>query len=54
MALNQALIQRLFPPVEFAFFGNYINRYRRKVLQKVNLPSKVAYDEFVCIETSLD
>ena len=38
MALNKALVQSLFPPVEFAFFGNYINRYRRKVLQK-RLPS---------------
>ena len=32
MALNQALIHELFPKVEFAFFGNYINRYRRKIL----------------------
>ena len=35
MALSKALIHDLFPKVEFAFFGSYINRYKRKVLQKV-------------------
>ena len=37
MALNKALLKSLFPPIEFAFFGNYINRYKRKVIQKVSL-----------------
>lgn len=34
MALTQQLVLNLFPKVEFAFFGNYVNRYRRQLLQK--------------------
>lgn len=48
MALNQALLLQLFPKVEFAFFGNYINRYRRHVLQK-RLPS---IDLILAVENS--
>lgn len=36
MALTQQLVLNLFPKVEFAFFGNYVNRYRRQLLQKVS------------------
>ena len=35
MALTPRLIEELFPKVKFAFFGNYVNRYRRKLLRKV-------------------
>ena len=33
MCLTPALVQQLFPKVEFAFFGNYVNRYRRQLLK---------------------
>ena len=35
MALAPRLIEEVFPKVKFAFFGNYVNRYRRKLLRKV-------------------
>lgn len=38
MALTPKLVSEMFPKVKFAFFGNYINRYRRK-LYRNELPS---------------
>lgn len=38
MALNNKLLRQIFPPVEFAFFGNFINRYKRQIKTK-QLPS---------------
>ena len=39
MAISQKLVTNLFPKVEFAFFGNYINRYKRQVMRKVGTQS---------------
>ena len=35
MALTPQIIKNVFPKVEFAFFGNYVNRYRRQILRQV-------------------
>lgn len=40
----------MFPPVELAFFGNYVNRYRRQLLKKV---SQTKLDH-TCKETTLN
>lgn len=32
--VNASKIPELFPPVQFAFYGNTITRYRQKLLKK--------------------
>ena len=32
--VNASKIPELFPPVQFAFYGNTITRYRQKILKK--------------------
>jgi len=34
MALNNKLIREIFPPTKFAFYGDYVNRYKRKLLKR--------------------
>lgn len=36
--VNATKIPELFPPVQFAFYGNTITRYRQKLLKKKTNP----------------
>lgn len=38
--LRAGHLQELFPPVEFAFYGNHINRYKERLANKVRTHSQ--------------
>ena len=33
--INSSQIPELFPPVQYAFYGNTITRYKQKIVKKV-------------------
>ena len=35
--INSSQIPELFPPVQYAFYGNSISRYKQKIVKKVLL-----------------